>query len=228
METALYLPVKRFLEGLGFEAKGEICGCDVVALSAGEPVAVVIVELKSSFTLELVLQAVDRSAVADEIWLAIAASRSGRGKESDPRVKKLCRYLGMGLLLVFESGKAEVVVEPVPWTPRANRKRRSRIVDEHNRRLGDPALGGSTRRPIMTSYRQQALHCAARLASGPGRPRDLKSAAPKAAAILRDNVYGWFARVDRGLYELTPAGHAALATWSDHLPEMAESTACTA
>ena len=32
METALYLPVKRFLENLGFTAKGEIGGCDVVAL----------------------------------------------------------------------------------------------------------------------------------------------------------------------------------------------------
>ena len=31
-ETSLYAPVKRFLERLGFEVKGEICGCDLVAL----------------------------------------------------------------------------------------------------------------------------------------------------------------------------------------------------
>ena len=36
-ETALYAPVKRFLESLGFEAKGEIRGCDVVALRACAP-----------------------------------------------------------------------------------------------------------------------------------------------------------------------------------------------
>ena len=35
METMLYPPVKRFLEGLGFEVKGEVCGCDVVALDGG-------------------------------------------------------------------------------------------------------------------------------------------------------------------------------------------------
>ena len=37
METALYLPVKRFLEKLGFTVKGEVGGCDLVALSGGDP-----------------------------------------------------------------------------------------------------------------------------------------------------------------------------------------------
>ena len=57
METALYLPVKRFLEKLGFTVKGEIGGCDLVALSTDEPPVVVIGELKHSFNLELILQA---------------------------------------------------------------------------------------------------------------------------------------------------------------------------
>ncbi len=46
METALYLPVKRFLENLGFTVKGEVGGCDLVALSGDEPPIVVIGELK--------------------------------------------------------------------------------------------------------------------------------------------------------------------------------------
>jgi hypothetical protein len=115
METRLYSPVKRFLEGFGFEVKGEVCGCDLVALDRGTPVALVFGELKLSFTLELVLQAVDRSAACDEVWLAVCASARGRGRESDPRVKKLCRLLGFGLLAVSDSGKVEVLVEPVPF-----------------------------------------------------------------------------------------------------------------
>jgi len=67
LETALYLPVKRFLEGLGFAVKGEIGGCDIVALKEGEPPLVVIGEMKLSFNLELVLQAVDRAAACDEV-----------------------------------------------------------------------------------------------------------------------------------------------------------------
>ena len=219
MEQSLYPPVKRFLEKLGFEVKGEICGCDLVALDGGTPAAVVIGELKLTFTLELVLQAVDRFPVCDEVWLAVRMSRRGRGREGDPRVRKLCRLLGFGLLAVTAGGKVEVLVEPVPWRPRRDAKRRSRIVEEHRRRRGDPAAGGSTRQPIMTAYRQQALACAAALAQAPARPRDLKAAAPDAPKILLRNVYGWFARVERGVYALTEAGRAALVRWHRDLPD---------
>lgn len=228
METSLYKPVKQFLEQLGFEAKGEVCGCDIVAVDRGKPAAVVIAELKLTFTLELVLQAVDRTAVCDEVWLAVRASRRGRGREADTRVKKLCRFLGFGLLSVFASGKVDVVVEPVPWRPRPDAKRRSRIVEEHRRRQGDPALGGSTRRPIMTSYRQQALLCAAAVAAAPGRPRDLKVSAPDAAKILQRNVYGWFERVERGHYGLTIAGRAALVKWEAYLPRQQDAASAHA
>jgi hypothetical protein len=223
MEANLYPPVKRFLERLGFEVKGEVCGCDLVALRGGEPTAVVIGELKLTFTLELVLQAVDRFPICDEIWLAVRMSRRGRGREGDPRVKKLCRLLGLGLLAVTASGKVEVLVEPVPWRPRRDAKRRSRIVDEHRRRRGDPAAGGSTRQPIMTAYRQQALACAAALAQAPARPRDLKSGLPDAPKILLSNVYGWFVRIERGVYSLSDGGRAALLRWSSHLPDISDS-----
>ena len=96
METALYLPVKRFLENLGFTVKGEVGGCDVVALSGDDPPVVVIGELKLSFNLELVLQAVDRAGACDEVWLAAKMSARGKGRESDSRYRNLCRRLGFG------------------------------------------------------------------------------------------------------------------------------------
>jgi hypothetical protein len=213
LETALYPPVKRFLEGLGLEVKGEICGCDLVALGRGAPVAVVICELKLTFNLDLVLQGVERSAVCDEVWLAVRASVRGRGRERDARVRKLCRLLGFGLMCVSARGKVEILVEPGPWRPRRNAKRRSKIVTEHQRRRGDPAIGGTTRRPILTAYRQQALACAVALSGGPGRPRDLKRTVPDAPKILLRNVYGWFVRVERGLYGLTDLGKGALIEW---------------
>jgi len=55
-ETSLYGPVKRYLETLGYMVKGEVCGCDLVALRGDEPPIVVIGELKLSFSLDLVLQ----------------------------------------------------------------------------------------------------------------------------------------------------------------------------
>ncbi|HLI98793.1 MAG TPA: DUF2161 family putative PD-(D/E)XK-type phosphodiesterase [Bradyrhizobium sp.] len=212
METALYLPVKRFLEKLGFTVKGEIGGCDLLALSDNEPPIVVIGELKLTFNLELILQAVDRAAACDEVWLAAQFSERGKGRESDARFRNLCRRLGFGMLAITKSGNVEVIVSPTT-TPRRDPKRRSRLIAEHRKRQGDPALGGSTRAPIMTAYRQQALACAFALSDGPRKPRDLKLTIPDAPKILQNNVYGWFERVERGVYTLTDSGRAALKRW---------------
>ena len=212
-ETTLYPPVKCYLEKLGFEVKGEICGCDLVALQGDEPPIVVIGELKLNFNLDLLLQGIDRTSACDEIWLAVRATKRGRGREKDRRVHKLCRMLGFGLLAVSAGGRVELLVGPGSWRPRRDGKRRSRLVEEHRRRYGDPVSGGISRSPIMTAYRQRALACAALLASGPYRPRDLKDAVPDAPKILLSNVYGWFARVQRGLYRLTDEGRAALVRW---------------
>ncbi|MBR1175965.1 hypothetical protein JQ617_18565 [Bradyrhizobium sp. KB893862 SZCCT0404] len=216
METALYLPVKRFLEELGFTVKGEIGGCDLVGLSAGDPPVVVIGELKLAFNLELILQAVDRAPAGDEVWIAAKMSVRGKGRESDARYRNLCRRLGFGMLGVTDRGQVEVLVKPPTAAPRREPKIRSRLVAEHQRRQGDPALGGSTRAPIMTAYRQQALACAAALAVGPQRVRDLRERCPDAGKILLNNVYGWFERAERGIYGLTEAGHAALKRWPQH------------
>jgi len=212
VETALYLPVKRFLEGLGFVVKGEVGGCDLVGLKGDESPLVVVGELKQSFNLELILQAVDRAGACDEVWLAARMSVRGKGRESDSRYRNLCRRLGFGMLAVTSAGQVEVLVNP-STVPRRDPKKRSRLVTEHQRRRGDPALGGSTRAPIMTAYRQQALACASALSQGPRRVRDLRPDIPDAPKILQHNVYGWFDRTERGIYALTEAGHAALTRW---------------
>jgi hypothetical protein len=218
LETSLYPPVKRFLEGLGFSVKGEIGHCDLVALAADSPPIVVIGELKLSFNLELVLQAVERAPACDEIWLAARLSVRGKGRESDARFRNLCRRLGFGMLGVSEGGKVHILVSPAAPEPRRNPRQRSRLVDEHRRRQGDPVAGGGSRVPVMTYYRQQALACAAAMTAGPRRPRDLKPAIPDAAKILQGNVYGWFARAERGIYGLTDAGRAALERWPQAQP----------
>ena len=44
-------------------------------LSGASPELVVIGEMKQNFTLELVLQAIDRTFLCDEIWLAVYISK---------------------------------------------------------------------------------------------------------------------------------------------------------
>jgi len=151
------------------------------------------------------------------VWLAVGPARK---RLRDPRVRKLCRFLGLGLLGVSAGGVVEVVVEPRPWKPRQDTTRRARLIDEHRKRIGDPAQGGSTRQPIMTAYRQQALACAASLAEGPRSTSELRAVVPNAPTILLRNWYGWFTRVERGLYKLTPEGAMALARWSPLAPNL--------
>lgn len=220
METKLYLPVKHFLEAAGYSVKGEVGNCDIVGLSEGEPPVVVVCELKLRFNLELVLQAVDRAAASDEIWLAAYVTAKEKGRGGDRRFRDLCRRLGFGMLAVAENGTVDILVSPISPLPRKNTRRRLRLVEEHRRRKGDPAVGGSSKAPIMTAYRQRALACASALGAGHLRPRDLRAIAPDAARILLTNVYGWFERVDRGVYGLTDHGVAALQRWA---PEGAES-----
>jgi hypothetical protein len=213
METSLYLPVKSFLEKAGYVVKGEVGGCDLVGLSNDDPPVVVVAELKLSFNLELILQAVDRATISNEVWIAARISSSGRGREADKRYRNLCRRLGVGMLGISDAGEVSVIVGSVSPMPRTDPKRRSRLMREHQKRRGDPVLGGSTRTPIMTAYRQQALACAATLTAGPLRVRDIRTNAPDAGKILLSNVYGWFERLDRGVYALTEAGRIALQRW---------------
>jgi hypothetical protein len=143
---------------------------------------------------------------ADQVYVAVTATR--RGRDQDGRVHRLCRLLGLGLLVVdARRAQVTVITEPAAYRPRPNLLQRRRLLKEHGTRRGDPATGGSTRQPILTAYRQRALACAVRLQrDAPMRPRDLRSVAEDAGGILLRNVYGWFERVQTGVYRLSPAG----------------------
>ena len=207
-ETTLYPAVKAFLQAQGFVVKGEIAGCDIVAVRPGEPPVLVVCELKLGLSLELLLQCVDRLGAADAVWLAVPKTR--RGRDRDRRAVKLCRLLGFGLLTVTSGGMVEVLADPEPYRPRRDGKRRARLLREHGNRRGDPMLGGSVGREVMTAYRQRALDCAEALRAGEATTRILAAVAPDAPVIMLRNVYGWFERVRRGCYRLTPTGMAAL------------------
>ena len=76
----------------GYEVKGEVRGCDLVARRGDEPP--VIVELKLRFNLALVLQGIDRLALSERVYLAVprprraGAARAGLvpGGAGDPPV----------------------------------------------------------------------------------------------------------------------------------------------
>jgi hypothetical protein len=224
LEAALYSPVKQFLEGQGYEVKGEVRGCDLVARRGDEPP--IIVELKLRFNLPLVLQGVDRLAMTERVYLAVPRperrARGGPLAPERPEIRKLCRRLGLGLILVGLTRKTiDILEEPVPYRPRQAKSRAFRLLDEFSRRIGDANVGGAVGVPLVTAYRQDALRCARVLALyGPMRLAALRAVAgvPRAAGILQRNVYGWFDRIERGIYRLTPEGDRALSRFAEAIP----------
>ena len=208
-ETDLYKPVKMFFEAQGYEVKSEIYGCDVVAIKDNNPIA--IIELKTRFSLELVLQGVERLSVSGIIYLAILKEpRSGLKKRLN-KIIKLCRILGFGILLVTlpknAGGYVTQILEPLPNRP-SNQKKSTRLLKEFKNRHGDPNTGGTAAAPLMTAYKQNALRIVSELENGYKTIPELrdKTGLHNTASILQRNFYGWFSRVDRGVYELSSTG----------------------
>lgn len=212
-ETDLYPPLKSFLEGQGYEVKSEVCGADIVACRGDEDP--VIVEMKTGFSLALVHQAIARLKLSDTVYIAVPRGQGRRWLKALAENKTLCRRLGLGLLSVrLSDGFVEPHLDPAPYAPRKSTKRKERLLREFARREGDPNVGGSTKVRLVTAYRQDAERVADHLATqGPSRGKDVADATgvPRATTIMRDDHYGWFERVARGVYQLTPNGHQALA-----------------
>jgi len=228
-ETDLYPAIKSYLETQGYEVKAEVCVCDVVGVRGEEPP--VIVELKTGFTLPLLLQGVDRLAVSDRVYLAFAVgevvAKNALWGKNKKQIKKLCRRLGLGLISVqinqSRDDFVEVHLDPVPYTPRKNKKRQGRLLREFELRVGDPNEGGVTRRTIITAYRQDALRCLKHINhNGPTKLADLRAATGvlRASGILQNDHYGWFERVERGVYQLTPKGVTALEEFARVLADL--------
>lgn len=214
-ETGLYDPVKALLEAQGYEVKGEVGAADVVAVRDDEDP--VIVELKLRFSLALFHQAVTRLSVTDNVYVAVLrpGGRSARRTVRDN--KTMCRRLGIGLILVSGTGRAEVVCDPGPYAPRKNRKRKAAMLSEFHRRRGDPNTGGMTKSKMLTAYRQDALDCARYLCEAgesKGAAVARGTGIPNATRIMRDNHYGWFERISLGQYGVTQSGRKALTEWA--------------
>jgi hypothetical protein len=222
-ESDLYPPIKAFLEGQGYDVKAEINGCDVVAKRGDEPP--VIVELKARFNLEVVLQAIDRLALSDAVYVAFADGPRTTWRTRRRAVLKLCRMLGLGVLLVRASGRVTAELDPAPYRPRKSAPRQGRLLLEHARRVGDPNEGGTTGRPQVTAYRQDVLRLVHALrATGESSTRELRESTgvATAATMLQRDVYGWFERARRGVYRLSPKGEAAAEDFAEVIQSLVD------
>lgn len=218
-ETDLYLPIKSLFEGQGYEVKGEIGASDIFAIRGDEEP--VIVELKATFSLALFHQAIERQTITDAVYIAVPR---GTGKPFLKTLKNnisLCRRLGLGLITVrLKDGFSEIHVDPGPYKPRQLKPKKERLLKEFAKRVGDPNLGGTGGKKLMTAYRQDALRCLKALKqNGPTKASIIAKATQveRARNIMAADHYGWFEKVGAGIYNMTPIGKAALKEYAADL-----------
>ena len=231
-ETDLYEPVKEYLESLGYQVQGEVKGCDLAAMMGDE---LVVVELKTSFNLKLLAQAVKRQRAADSVYVAVPRPKGGARTAGWRDMCMLLRRLELGLITVAPGSRensVEVHFHPNTFdrlkSLRSNKKVRHHIIKETTSRSGHYNVGGSTGKKLVTAYREKAVHIACCIIRhGPLSPAGLKKlgTCDKTRDILADNHYGWFTRVSRGVYALNDCAHEFLKDYPDlvkHYMDMQE------
>lgn len=193
-ETELYEPIKRFWEERGYEVKGEVRHCDVVAVRGEEPP--VIIELKKSLNIPLLVQGIDRLKLSPLVYVAIELPPKGRAphRVSWSELRTMCGLLGLGLLTVrFYKTRREPLVEVVCHPPAMSTAgdAASPVPEGRDAQAAAQAIASAAGQP-PTASSANALACEATLTRPRGkRVRVSKRAADRLAAEF-NNRHGDF------------------------------------
>ncbi len=220
-ETDLYPPVKKYLEKHGYEVYGEVINCDITAKKGNE---IIVVEMRTSFSVKLLLQAVDRQEITDSVYIALPVVQGKRLPVNYKGIVKLLKRLELGLLLIRfmkVQTRVEAVLHPDSRGRKKNGKRQRAVIREIDGRFKDFNVGGSSSLDRkITAYRENAIQIAVFLSiKGEASPAELRrlGTGNKTGQILHRDFYGWFERVKKGVYTLHENGRKSLKNYREHV-----------
>jgi len=211
LECDMFLPIKEYLENLGYSVKAEVNNLDIMAIKDD---AVIVVEMKKQLTLKHLYQGCDRQRMFDNVYLAIfdPGLKTVRSKAFKEK-KHILHRLGLGLMLVnMDTYNVTVIQDPKEYHYRRNKKKQKQLLSEYNNRKTSDNIGGSSKKKIMTVYREQVIEIAKNLVDGPLTTKEIRELTnnEKTTNILYKNYYGWFERTDKGIYQLSDRGRVEL------------------
>ena len=215
MERDLFNPIKDFFEKMGFVCDGEVKDIDLY-MEKGE--LRVAVELKESLNFRVLQQAALRQKFLDNVYIGIFRPRDLFSRSFKDKIYLLKR-LGIGLIVVSKrTGSVEIVSEPVVSElssfQKSNKKKSEAIAVEFQRRKSKGNTGGVKGVKLITGYREDSLLVLDALTElgGCAKGAEVKklSGVDKSTNIMRDNFYGWFEKVDKGVYKVSDDGYKAL------------------
>ena len=203
-ESDLYPCVAEYFTQMGFTVKGEVKGCDVVAIKDEQ---MTIIELKKVFNVKLLYQCTRRLALTDLVYAATLIPKKSASVSQWTLMRSLCRRLHIGLLLVdLDSKKVKLVCEPGDFAGRKNPRSGLKVVKEFAGRKVAVNEGGTTGVKLETAYLETSIQIAVLLSQNPrssaGQLVKLGSDAVKTSRILQNNYYHWFEKIERGKYSL--------------------------
>ncbi|GKU23496.1 DUF2161 family putative PD-(D/E)XK-type phosphodiesterase [Clostridium folliculivorans] len=214
LEEELYKPVREYLTSIGYDVKAEVGNCDVFAMKGDK---VVVVELKKGLTIELLVQATNRQKFADLVYIAIPKPKINFFSKKWKDICNLIRRLQIGLILVSKKDNEYTVkinIEPAPFdikkSVNSGKKKRNSLVKEFKGRSLEDNVGGSKGKKLMTAYREQSIKIAEyMMENGPTSAASLSKIGfehKRTYSIIYNNYYGWFKKLDKGMYELSEEG----------------------
>lgn len=222
-ESMLYNPVKEYFQFMGYEVKGEVKQCDVMAVKED---VIIIIEMKTTLNLEVILQASIRQRMTDFVYIAVPKKRKTMSTKRWKNICYLLRRLEIGLLVINFKESLNFVQEIFPPQPfsksmsqKLSQKKRMAVINEFRERHGDYNLGGVSQTKIITAYKEMAIHIAVILREHKSlsikQLRTMGTDSKKTATILQKNYYNWFKRIDRGVYSITEKGKKELNNYND-------------
>ncbi len=223
LETDLYKPVHDYFKQLGYDVHSEVKDCDITATKGDE---LIIVELKRNLNLQLLIQAAKRQRITEYVYVAIPKPNYSIYSKRWKDICFIVTRLELGLMTVSfnnDYNRVNVIFDPSPFDRRKSMqrsgKKRKALASEIEGRHGNYNIGGSTRTKLMTAYKETSIFIACCLNRfnqlSPRKLRELGTG-NKTQSILYNNYYGWFDKVERGIYKLSKSGYEAL----DEYPEL--------
>lgn len=219
LEKQLFKPIKELFEEDGFVVDGEVKTIDMVCIKDDVNVAI---ELKKDLNLKVITQAALRQKTMDIVYIGIYSPKSLFNKQFKEKLYLLKR-LGIGLIIVApKSLKASIYQVPVVTELKkyqsSNKTRRNQIIKEMSNRKLKTNVGGTNKTKIMTGYREDCLLILNAIkdfdcASGK-QIKELTNIA-NSTNIMYKNYYGWFEKVDKGLYKINDSGKIALSEYNN-------------
>lgn len=218
-EFEMFPAVKSLFEEAGYTVNAEVKNCDVTAVRGDE---LIIVEMKTTLNIKLLAQGINRQRTGADVYIAVPRPKGYDGRKWRDIIAVI-KKLELGLIFVTVSDKfsfAEVVTDPVPFKPSNTYKVKKRaLMDEITARRCDTNCGGVTGRKIVTAYIEAAIHigCIAERVDTV-TPKDFKEFGiepARAGTILRNNVFGWFCKIDKGVYSLSDKWNTVKAMYKE-------------